>query len=115
MPNPLDLNDLPFFDPTLYHRPDLPLEEEALACGVPVSDLAAVWRRLWEAASRAEIAKAVDQYVRLTSVPLIDAVLGVVQPPAEFAETARYNFGLAFTYRGNRRVWKAELSRLLTY
>ena len=85
------------------------------ACGVTVADLAVAWRKLWEAVSRAEIATAVDQYIRLTSVTLTDAVLGVLQPPPEYAKTARYDFSMAFTYRGHKRFWKADLSRLLTY
>ena len=115
MPNIPDLNDLPFFHPILASRPELSLEEEARACGVTAADLAVAWRKLWEAESRAEIATAVDQYIRLTSVPLIDAVLGVPQPPAEYAKTAHYDFSLAFTHRGHKRFWRADLSRLLTY
>jgi hypothetical protein len=115
MPNIPDLNNLPFFHPILASRPDFSLEEEALACGMTPADLAVAWRKLWEAESRAEIATAVDQYIRLTSVPLIDAVLGVLQPPAEYAKTARYNFSLVFTHRGKPGVWRADLSRFLPY
>ena len=60
MQNLADLNDLPFYNPTLGSRPDLSLEEEALACGMTPADLAVAWRKLWEAESRAEIATAVD-------------------------------------------------------
>ena len=108
-----DLSDSPYHDPVLKTRPNLSLEDEARACGVAEADLAVAWRKLWEAESRAEIATAVDQYIRLTSVPLIDAVLGVLQPPAEYAKTARYDFSMAFTHRGHKRFWRADLGRLL--
>jgi hypothetical protein len=49
------------------------------------------------------------------SVPLVDAFLGVVQPPAEYAKTARYDFSLVFTHGRQKRVWKVNLHRFLTY
>ena len=110
-----DLSDSPYHDPVLKTRPNLSLEDEARVCGIAEADLAAAWRDLELAESRPASIAATHRYFELASVPLIDAVLGVLQPPAEYARTARYDFSLAFTYRGKRRVWKADLDRFLPY
>ncbi len=110
-----DLSNSLYHDPVLKTRPNLSLEDEARACGVKESDLAAAWRDLKMAETRAASKAAVDRYIKLASVPFIDAVLAIRQPPAEYAKTARYDFSMAFTYRGHKRFWRADLSRLLTY
>jgi hypothetical protein len=110
-----DLSDSPYQHPALKTRPDLSLEDEARACGVDEADLATAWRDLALAETRPASMAATNRYVDLVSVPLIDAFLGVVQPPAKYAKTARYDFSLVFTHRGNRRVWKADLERFLPY
>jgi len=110
-----DLSDSPYHDPVLKTRPNLSLEDEARVCGIAEADLAAAWRDLELAESRPASIAATHRYFELASVALIDAVLGVLQPPAKYAKTARYDFSMAFTYRGHKRFWRADLGRLLTY
>jgi hypothetical protein len=110
-----DLSQAPYQNPVLRTRPDISLEEEALASGAPETDIAAAWRDLELAETRAELIAATNRYIKLMSVPLVDAFLGVVQPPAEYAKTARYDFSLVFTHGRQKRVWKVNLHRFLTY
>jgi hypothetical protein len=56
-----DLSDSPYHDPVLKTRPNLSLEDEARACGVKESDLAAAWRDLEMAETRAASMAAVNR------------------------------------------------------
>jgi len=93
-------------------RPDLTPEQEAEICGLDLVQLLVLRQRLAEAWPGPDYERALDNYVKATSVTLNEAAIMLGLPPVQMSHRARQGSIRAFIHRNRWRMWMAHLREM---